>query len=288
MLTRRARGREFLLRPSKRTNRVLRYVLAVIAPKWSLEIHAVTVMSNHWHLCLTDPHGNIVEFQRDCHQFIARGLNAHHGEVESLWASDETSRVVCEEPEDLIGKIAYTMANPVEAGLVRYGKSWPGVRSAWPCKPRVVRRPPRFFRGEDAGGKWPEEAVLELARPPHHDELSDDELAAVIAAAIDEREARFRAERDAAGLSFLGRREVLAQSRHDTPRSREPRFAISPTVACRNKWRRIERLQANRQWAANYHLALVRWRAGDRKVVFPAGTYKMRVIHGVCCAEAFG
>ncbi len=288
MLTRRARGRELLLHASKRTNQVVRYVLAVIATKWRLEIHAVTVMDNHWHVCLTDPLGNIVEFQHDCHQFIARGLNAHYGEFESLWSSDQTSRVACEEPDDLIGKIAYTMANPVEAGLLRYGKSWPGIRSAWPCKPRVIRRPPRFFRGKEDGGKWPAEATLELKRPPGYDELADDELAAVIVAAIDEREARFRAERDAAGLPFLGRRLVLAQSRHDRPRSWEPRFGISPGVACRNKWRRVERLRANRQWDTDYRLALARWRAGDREVVFPAGTYKMRVIHGVHCAEAFG
>ena len=33
---------------------------------------------------------------------------------------------------------------------------------------------------------------------------------------------------------------------------------------------------------------LARWRAGDRDVVFPAGTYKMRVVHGARCAESPG
>ena len=288
MLTRRVRGRVLLLTPSKRTNQIVAYVAAVIAKKLGIWLHAITALSNHWHVCLTDPHGNIVAFERDCHQFIARAVNAHHGEFESLWSSEPTSRVECEEPDDLVGKIAYTMANPVEAGMVRHGKSWPGVRRAWPSKPRVIKRPPRFFRGEKKGGKWPKEAVLEFVRPPGYDELSDDELAAVIGAAIEEREAQARAQRDADGKPFLGRRAVLAQSRHGRPRTREPRFGTSPKVACRNKWRRIERLQANRQWQVDYQAALASWRAGERDVVFPAGTYKMRVLHGVQCAEAPG
>ena len=287
-MTRRIRQRCFLLRPSPRTNQLLAYVLAVVSRKWGVEVHAVTAMSNHWHACLSDPHGSIVEFQRDCHQFITRALNAQHGEFESAWASEPTSRVECERPEDLIDKIAYTMANPVEAGLVRYGHSWPGLRRAWPCKPHSVERPPKFFRGADVGGEWPEVAVLELTRPPGNDELSDEDLAAAIHAAIEEREAKFRAEHDAEGRPFLGRRKVLDQPRHGRPRTREPRFDISPKVACRDKWRRIERLQANQLWWVDYREALARWRAGDRDVVFPAGTYKMRVVHGARCAEVPG
>ena len=57
MLTRSVRGRAFLLRPSKRTNRIVGYVVAVMQAKWNIRIHA---MSNHWHVVLTDPDGNVV------------------------------------------------------------------------------------------------------------------------------------------------------------------------------------------------------------------------------------
>ncbi len=285
MLTRRARGRTFLLRPSKRTNQIVAYVVAVIAARRNIELHALVVMSNHWHVCLTDPDGTIVDFQRDCHQFIARGLNAHHGEFESLWSSGSPSRVECDGADDLVARIAYTMANPVEAALVRHGASWPGLRRAWPSKPRAIKRPPRFFRGPEKGGGWPEKAVLALVRPPGYEGLSDDELAGVIHAAIDQREQRFRTEYDAEGRPFLGRRRVLEQSRHACPHNREPRFRLSPRLACRNKWRRIERLQANKRWLGGYRRALAAWSAGNRDVVFPAGTYQMRVRHRVHCAS---
>lgn len=176
MLTRRVRGRTFLLRPSKWCVQIIAYTLAVMQDRWNIHIHAVDVLSNHFHFCLTDPGGNIVSFQRDCHSFMARALNATHGDFESVWASDGTSRVECEEPDDLVGRIAYTMANPVEAGLVRYGKSWPGLRRAWPCKPMVVQRPKKFFTGEC----WPETATLTMTRPPGYDELAGDDLAGLI------------------------------------------------------------------------------------------------------------
>jgi len=124
-----------------------------------------------------------------------------------------------------------------------------------------------------------------MSRPPGYDELSDDELDAVITSAIDEREDQFRAEYDADGRPFLGRRSVLEQSRYGCPQTREPRFGISPKVACRNRWRRIERLAFNKAWLVAYRAALTAWRAGDRAVVFPAGTYQMRVLHGVTCAD---
>ena len=61
---------------------------------------------------------------------------------------------------------------------------------------------------------------------------------------------------------------------------------MSPKLACLNKWRRIERLQANKLWLSEYRAARTRRSDGDRDVVFPAGTYQLRVLHGVKCAAA--
>lgn len=288
MLTRRIHGREFRLRPCKKVNAIIRYVLAVVAERTGVRLHAVVAMSNHWHVCLSDPEGRVCEFTRDCHSFIARTVNAAHGEFESIWSSEQTSHVACVAPGDLLAKIAYAMANPVEANLVAHGKNWPGVRVAWPAEPRVVRQPKGFFRDAENGGTWPATAVLEMSRPSGFDELSDEQLAAVIEGAIGEREQRFRQQAQAEGRRFLGRRGVLEQSRYARPGTREARFEISPRVACRNKWRRIERLRQERAWRDAYAAALQRWRAGDRGVLFPCGTYKMRVLHGALCVSTPG
>jgi REP-associated tyrosine transposase len=281
--TRRVHKRQLLLRPSPRLNQAIQYIIAVLAKRHGIRLHAFCAMGNHTHDVASDPDGRIVEFQRDCHAIMARVINAMHGDFESLWSREPTCRVECVEPDDALDKIAYTMANPVSAGLVAHGHSWPGVRGAWPMKPRTVKRPPGFFRDEDSGGQWPEEATLEFHPPPCTDAASEVELAALVRRAIDECEAKARAKVKAAKKNFLGRAAVLRQSRYAYPVTSEDRFGLRPTVACRSKWARIERLQRNRDWLELYNAAMKRVLAGETNVIFPFGTWKMRVYCGHAC-----
>ena len=66
----------------------------------------------------------------------------------------------------------------------------------------------------------------------------------------------------------------------------------NPHVACREKWKRIAALEARKQFVEAYREALqefcrrLRNCTGDAmKVVFPNGTYRMRVRYGVRCLE---
>jgi hypothetical protein len=54
------------------------------------------------------------------------------------------------------------------------------------------------------------------------------------------------------GIRFLGRRNIRRQSRHASPRTREPHFDISPRHACKDKWLRIERLLREGDWLDAY------------------------------------
>lgn len=282
MITKRVRDRRFLLRPCPQTNAIIRYITAVTSRRYGIRLHSLMAMSNHWHVTLTDPAGRVCDFTRDCHSTIARALNAEFGDSESLWSSQQTSHVTCVEPTDVVDKIVYSMANPVKAGLVAHGKNWPGVRMAWPAKPMQVPRTGKFFRNANSD-KWPETAVLEWARPPRFEDLDDEQLAMMIGQAVQKREEELRKEARDNGTPFLGRREVLRQSRYSKPTSREEHGTISPRVACKNKWLRIERLKRNRDWLEAYRSALKKWRKGDRTVEFPYGTYKMRVLHDARC-----
>jgi len=288
MITRRCHHRTYLLRPCPRTNQIVRYVLACMLRAYGIKLHSVIAMSDHWHLVLTDPEGRIVEFQRDCHHFIAKALNAAFDESESLWNSSQTHHLECVEPDDLIDRIGYTLANPVRAGAVMYGERWPGVRGAWPSKPRRIRRPPGFFRGEDDGGRWPEEVELVFSRPPGFEHLSDEQLAARIEDAVERYEKEARERRAAEGRGFQGRRAVRKMSRHARARSEEARGGVRPRVACRNPRLRRERLEFLRRWLQAYFEARQRWLAGEREVLFPAGTYQLRVYHGAACVPDSG
>ena len=59
-------------------------------------------------------------------------------------------------PETTLEAIAYLIANPVEAGAVRYGKDWPGAHTLpGDVGTRVirVRRPKHYFNRNNA--QWP-------------------------------------------------------------------------------------------------------------------------------------
>jgi REP element-mobilizing transposase RayT len=285
--TRRIHKRQFLLRPNERINQLIEYVVAVLTERHGIELHAVCAMSNHLHDVATDVAGRIVEFRRDLHSILARAINAMHGEFESIWSRAQTSLVTCVDSEDVIAKIAYTMSNPVAALLVERGHHWPGVRGAWPKPPRVVSRPPGFFRDQNHGGHWPETATLRFHRPPGYGDLTDDEVAAILRNAIQEQEEAARARARREGRRFLGRRAVRDQSRHAFPASCDQRFAMRPTVAARSRGARVERLLENRAWREMYEAARDQYRHGDAAAVFPYGTWKLRVYYGVTCRPKY-
>jgi hypothetical protein len=230
---------------------------------------------------VTDPHARLPAFQQLLDALVARALNAAHGRWEAFWAPDSYSAVKLESPADVVEKAAYVLANPVAAGLVASGRAWPGLWSA----PELVggdaisvRRPKHFF---DAKGSLPEQVTLRLVAPPGFESAAQfrDELVR----ALDEREAEARSRRHARG-GFLGVARVLAQKPTARPASAEPRRGLNPRVAGGDKWKRIEALGRLVAFLRSYRDAWNARRAGEPGVVFPAGTYLMRVLHDVPCA----
>src|SRR5512133_3398028 len=284
LVTRRCSERRLFLRPSAVTNAIVLYALAVAAERYGILLHAFCVLSNHFHLVLTDPHARLPEFQRYFDGLVAKAVNCSLGRWESFWSPDSYSAVRLETSESILEKIVYTLANPVAAGLVPHGCDWPGLWSdpdLCGADGIEVKRPDVYF---DEDGPMPASVRLRLTLPPG---FSD------VAAFVELVRARLaEAEREAAdklceeGRTFLGRKGVLAQKPFSRPAPGEPRRQLSPRVACRDKWKRIEALQRLVEFRRAYAEALASWRAGVRGVLFPAGTWLMRVLHGVPCTAA--
>ena len=280
LVTRRCAQRQFLLKPSKATNDTFLYLLAVAARRFEIQIHAFCVLSNHFHLVLTDPHARLPAFHQFLDALVARAMNASLGRWESFWAPNSYSAVKLVTPADVLDKAAYVLANPVAARLVRSGSLWPGL---WSPPERIggdaldVHRPKHFF---DPKGSLPETATLDLTPPPGFP--SPDEFRERLVAALTDLEARVA--REAHG-GFLGVARVLAQRPTGRPAPGEPRRGLNPRVAARDKWRRIEVLGRLADFLRSYRTAWAARRAGESRVTFPCGTYLLRVVHGVpCCA----
>lgn len=284
LITRRCAQRQFLLKPSPVVTAVFKFVLAVAAARYGILLHAVCVLSNHFHIVLTDPKSQLPRFEQFLDSLVARALNAFHGRWEYFWGPGSYSAVRLETPEDLLDKVVYTLANPVAAGLVPRGKQWPGVWSD-PSQigkgSEVVERPELFFKPD---GSTPDSERLTFVAPAGFE--SAEAFRKALQAALGERERTVAAERKAKGLGFLGARKVLAQRHTDVPRTEAPRRGLNPRVAARDKWRRIEALGRLVSFLDDYREALGKLRSGIRDVVFPAGTYQLRVSLGVACAGA--
>jgi len=64
LITRRCSERRFFLRPSAETNEIFLYVLAVAAQRHRILVHVVCVLSNHYHLLVTDPDARLPAFMQ--------------------------------------------------------------------------------------------------------------------------------------------------------------------------------------------------------------------------------
>ena len=285
LVTRRCILRSFLLTPCDEVNQVLLYTLGLYAPRFGVAIHAITALSNHWHLVLTDVCGELPDFFMHLHGTIARALNVLRNRNGAFWEAKQYGRVELLDDNTVLDKMVYVAVNPVAAGLVDDGEKWPGLRLVPDASGRVVIRatkPEFFFREEDG---LPDEVEVVIERPAIDDDLDDGEFAARLDDAIEYREAELRRSAADEGRRFLGVRRVKKQDPFATPATREAIGGINPRFASRNR-ELLGRAKAEyRSWLAWYYDALERFNQREREAVFPSGTWKMRVFHKVNCAS---
>jgi putative transposase len=288
LITRRCLYRAFLLKPSAKVDQTFTYCLAVAAERYGVEVHGFLPMSNHHHIAITDVEGRLPQFLHWFHLMVARNLNVYYERQECFWSPGSYSAVHLVEPGDVLDKLAYLLSNPVAAGLVRHGTEWPGVIShpndlleGDRGERYRVARPKGFFASQS---KLPEYAQVKITCPPT---LRDRPREEVVRELLDRREEKEEAARQRVselGIRFLGRKGILGQSPFGRPNSREERSKLSPNVACKCRWRRIETLGGLTQFRREYWACYLRFREGDRDVVFPAGTWGPVKLYGARAA----
>ena len=277
-VTRRCTQRQFLLRPDPSINQAIKYCLAEAATHFDITVMWCTTMSNHIHYGIFDPHGVYPQFLARFHLLVAKCVNAHHDRWENMWSAEETNVVECVEARDSFGRMIYSLTNPTEHHLVERAHHWPGVTSLNAQlldKTERIRRPHWFF---DKDGSMPEWVELRYCRPPGFEHLSHEDWAAMIREAVAAEEAKAAEERKRTRTPILGVRAIKDQSPYETPATSEERRGITPRVAAKSKWARIAALQRNKRFELRYRQALAARRAGDLQVLFPAGTYKLRLL----------
>ncbi len=170
MLTRRCVGRHRWLTPGTRLNQLFLYLFALGVQRFGLEVHALVVMSTHYHAIVTDPEGVIPAFEQWLHSLLARAVNRLRERSDTFWGARRGGRIEIADALALRDALVYVWNNPTKAGLVRRGKDWPGVRTTpqhmlagvGSREPLVIDRPDELF---DGVGSMPETVELAFSVP---------------------------------------------------------------------------------------------------------------------------
>jgi putative transposase len=278
LLTRRVLRRHLLLRPDAAITSLIVYALAVSARRFGIQVHALCAMSTHLHLVVTDDQGVLPSFLQYFHRLVALGAKVLRAWEGPLWDHEPTSVVQLTTREAVVEKIAYTLANPVAAGLVRRASEWPGAKALVDELGVGVLhavRPTVYLDPQNPA--WPEEAALALSLPPAFEPDEADAFRRAVATEIAREEAHAERSTDL----VLGADAAICVSPYERATSPEPVRALNPTFAVgrgsEDAW--IRAAAAVRAFRAAYRAALAQWRQGIRAVLFPEGTWWMRVFH---------
>ncbi len=283
LLTRNTSERRYFLRPSKELREAILYCIADAQARHPVLIHAFCAMSNHLHIVLTDPDGTAPLFVQAMNQNIARYVNCSLGRFGAMWEGGaRPNYCVLPEHGDILDKIVYTLTNPVKAGLVSEHHLWPGAISniAQITNGRIItKRPKKFFARTDDPTLLTRELVLTQAPGPVT--MSREDYGRYLARRVEETEDAIAADREAKGLTWLGRKGCLKIDPFDAPTTPWKRFTRHPKVSSKHEEARNAWILRLKRFLAPYDGAKKAFRAGNRDTPFPLGTFAMRLYWGV-------
>lgn len=286
-------GRQFLLRPDAVVNQIMLFCLFYAAKECDVLVHSVMVESNHFHAVITDLKGNLSRFMHRLDMLSAKCLIAHWQKqypelyLAQIWSTAKYNAVVLPNANAVINAIAYDATNPIKDGLVSDFRDWPGLKSRpgdWLQPARTVQRP-LGLAFKDSSKKDREVPVKYVVPPALRDRRSE--------LAVDDVHARIRdvtrsirKERAFAGKGHLGAKAVMAMRPFDSPSTPRIKGKRTPTFAAGGDTELLkEGLKRVRAFRQGYRDCIQRFLGGARDVVFPAGTYLMRVRFRATCDD---
>ncbi|MEQ8454892.1 MAG: hypothetical protein RID81_32920 [Sandaracinaceae bacterium] len=288
-VSRRTVQRFFLLRPDANgeMQNAMWYCAGLAAEEHGIELHAMTGMATHPHYSMSDPHSLAPDFYADFHRNLAAATKGLRDWDEEVFNKSSTAGLEICTPEAFVEDLAYIIANPVAAGVVKRPEDYPGVivLPKQLGRRRIIARRPNlpYFRS----ARWPAKVEITLTLPQwvvdHYG--SEEAVRREVKVELEGLLSEIHRERAAEGKGYLGAKRAVRIS-HEVRSTRvEERGRINPLFKVGRGQVALARakLREIRGWYACYDDCRERWTSGDRNVVWPAGTWWMRVFHRAPC-----
>jgi REP element-mobilizing transposase RayT len=118
----------FLLKPSPELNRLAIGVLARAQSRYPVRIHALCIMSNHYHLLLTvtDPL-QLARFMNFVQSNLAREAGRLNCWRERFWSRRYQAILVSDERDAQLSRLRYILSQGCKEGIVERPEHWQGV-----------------------------------------------------------------------------------------------------------------------------------------------------------------
>lgn len=290
LVTRRTTRRHFLLRPDRAGafQNLYWYVTALLAPRFGIELHAVQVLCSHMHEVLTDTRGLLPRFLEQRNRLLANAIKCLHRWPEEVFARKATSCVALYGAGAIEKEITYTLSNCVNAGLVHSPDEWRGPSvSIDDIGERVIRahRPGVYFDAQNQA--WPAHVQLPVTMPQLlvRTHGSDAQARIRLSRMLSEAVEAARLSLRRAGKAVRGMRRVFATA-HTVRASTSERYGRRyPHFAAAGNVQEAKRaVQERHTFLRKYREAFQAFRDGVRDVLFPSGTWRMRIDAAVLVA----
>lgn len=250
-------------------------ILARAQERHGVEIFAICVMSNHFHLVARSRAMRLAPFMRDFKSQLARSLNTLFGRSGPLWGRRYDCLPILDDPSSL-DRVLYTLDNPMKAGLVASLDQWPGLTLASGLAPPAV--PFEYFdKMAWHSARRPKElepffkrATLVLSPLPIFQRSTDDAIRRALQHHLRERKRRRASDAGASvpqGLDRLASTPLGFRPLSPGKRRRPPCFSFSAEL-------RAEHLRQRRHVHREYAASNDRLRRLAGAVLFPQGTYR--------------
>ncbi|MEM1182513.1 MAG: hypothetical protein AAGM22_29470, partial [Acidobacteriota bacterium] len=248
-------------------------------------VHAVAVLSNHFHLLASfESVQQMASFACHVKTNLSKEVGKLHDWSGSLFAGRYRSVPLSDEPEIQEQRLKYVLSQGVKEGLVLSPEDWPGLH----CAEALVHEEP-------LAGVWVNRTALYAARQRDEDvqeaafaeptelhltplpSLLDHPKAdrcALVEGLIASIEAEALENHRKNHTVPLGVEAILARDPHDEPR----RFSKSPQPyfhASKQVFKQL--MEGFREFTAAYRRAAQRLADGDRAVQFPDNCYPPRL-----------